>query len=95
MCKRLQVKYTLFLSDVNETWIFSTDFRKKTQILSFIKIRPVRAMRTDGHTDMKLTAPFRYFANAPKKLNNKNKNINNYCQGCKAADCKCAKVIRP
>jgi hypothetical protein len=37
-----------------ETWIFSTEFRKKTQISNFTKIRSVGAellMRTDGRTD--------------------------------------------
>jgi len=29
---RLRVKYLLFLSDFNETWVFSTDFKKNTQI---------------------------------------------------------------
>jgi hypothetical protein len=40
MWKRLHVKYPL--SDLNETWIFSADFREKAQIY-FIKIRPVGA----------------------------------------------------
>jgi len=31
------------LSDFNETVIFSTNFRKNTQIRNFIKIRPVAA----------------------------------------------------
>jgi hypothetical protein len=46
-----------------------TDFRKKAQISSFIKIRPMGAklFHTDKRTDMtKLTVAFRNFANAPK-----------------------------
>ena len=49
------VKCPLFLSDFNETWIFSTDFRK---ILSFqfywksMKWEQRCSMRTDGQTDV-------------------------------------------
>ena len=39
----LQVKYPLLLSDINETWIFSTVFRKIHTYHLFIKIRPVGA----------------------------------------------------
>jgi hypothetical protein len=39
----LQVKYPLFLSDFNETWIFFDRFSKNPQISSFVKIRPVGA----------------------------------------------------
>jgi len=43
----------LFLSDCNETWIFSTDFRKILKYKIFIKIRPVEAelFHADGWTD--------------------------------------------
>jgi len=39
----LHVKYPLFSSDFNETWISSTDFSKNIQISDFMKIRLVRA----------------------------------------------------
>ena len=46
------VKYPLFLSDFNETGIFSTDF-EKTQRSNFMKIRPMEAelFNADGWTD--------------------------------------------
>jgi len=40
----LYVKYLLFLSDFNETWIFPTDFFKYTQISDFMKFHPVEAV---------------------------------------------------
>jgi hypothetical protein len=39
----LKAKCPLFLLYVNEFGIFSTDFRKNTEISNLIKIRPVRA----------------------------------------------------
>ena len=72
-------KYALFLSDCKETWIFSTDFRKKknTQISDFVKFCPVgaelfhadkrRDRQTDRQTDMtKLIVALCNFASAPK-----------------------------
>jgi hypothetical protein len=72
----LHVKYSVFLSDVNETWIFSTDLRKILKVPNFMKPHPVRVElfhedgRTDGRTDKKLIVAFRNFDNA---LNNKHK----------------------
>jgi hypothetical protein len=52
MYVRLYVNYPLFLSDMRQSWIFETDFRKKL-IWNFNKIRPVGAelFRADGQTD--------------------------------------------
>jgi len=67
-------KVPLFLSDFNESWTFSTDFRKIPKYISLwksVKCEPSWSMRTDGRTDRlsemtKLTAAFRNFANARK-----------------------------
>jgi hypothetical protein len=48
------VKYSLFLSDFNESWTSSIDLPKNiTPTANLIKIRPVGAelFRTDGQTD--------------------------------------------
>jgi hypothetical protein len=71
MSNRLYVKYPLFLSDFNEIWIFSTDFRRSLKYevsLKSVKWEPSYVMPTEGQTDMtKLIVAFRNFANAPKK----------------------------
>jgi hypothetical protein len=69
-CNGLHIKCPLFLSDFNETWIFSTDFRKNTQISNFIKILLVGAelFHADRRTGMtKLIVALRNFAKANKK----------------------------
>jgi len=64
------VKWPQFLSDFNEPWIFSTDFRKILAYQILWKSAPWRAscsVRTDGQSDMaKLVVTFRNFAKAPK-----------------------------
>ena len=79
MQEYLHVKYPLFLSDFNDTLIFSTDFQKKKKKKKKKKLKcqvssksvpcePSFSMRTDRErqTDMtKLIAAFRNFANAP------------------------------
>ena len=79
MYSGLHVKYLLFLSDFNETGIFSTDFEKRSKI-KFHEIlssgsRVVQWGRTDGlaygQTEMtKIIVVFRNFAKAPKILLN-------------------------
>jgi len=65
----LHVKYPLLLPDFNETWIFSTNFRK---ILKFHEntsfgSRVVPGGRMDRRADTtKLRVVFRNFANASK-----------------------------
>ena len=60
----------LFLSDFDETWNFSTDFRKHSKS-KLMEIRRVGAelFHADGRTDMTyLIAAFCNLANAPKNL---------------------------
>ena len=49
----LHVKYRLFLSDFNETWIFSKVLLKNAEITNFMKIRPVEdeLFHADGRID--------------------------------------------
>jgi len=54
MYRCLNVKCPLFFSDLNEPWIFSTDFSKNTQISNSRKSAqwvPSCSMRTDGQTE--------------------------------------------
>jgi hypothetical protein len=71
---RSACKVPLFLSDVNETWIFSIVF-ENIQILNFMKIRPVEAELfhadelEDRRTDMtNLIVAIRNLANTPKNI---------------------------
>jgi hypothetical protein len=64
-------KLPLLLSDFNETWIFSTDFRKKksSNIKFYENPSIVSRVVPCGRTDMtKLIVAFRNFANAPKNV---------------------------
>ena len=53
----LRVNYPLFVSEFDEIWIFSTDFRKNIQISIFMKLCAVGTemlhadIRTDGHDE--------------------------------------------
>jgi len=69
MSSGLQLKYTSFLSDFNETWIFPS-FSKNTQISNFMKIRRVGTefFHAGGRADTKLTVAFRNFVKAPKNI---------------------------
>ena len=55
MWKRLYVKYPFIFSDFNETWIFSTNFRKNVNIKfhqnPFSGSQAVSCGQTDGWTD--------------------------------------------
>jgi len=68
----LNVEYPLFLSDFNETWIFSTVFRK---ILKYrisqqsVLWGSISSTRTDGRTDMtKIIVAFHNFVKELKNI---------------------------
>ena len=69
----LRVKYMLFLPDVSETWIFSADFQKASNMKFHwnpsSESRVVPCGQTDGQTNvMNLIVAFGNFANAPKTV---------------------------
>ena len=70
MCIGLRdVKYPLFFSNFDTTYIFSTDFRKMIKYHGNMSSgsRVVPCGRADGQTDMtKLIVTFRNFPNAPR-----------------------------
>jgi hypothetical protein len=67
----LHVQYPLLLSHFNETWIFSTDFRKLVKYQTSwksVQWESNCSLRSDRHTDRhmtKLIVAFRNFENAP------------------------------
>jgi hypothetical protein len=66
----LHVKQPLFLSDFNESWIFSIDFLKTLNVKFHENRSNVRrALLADKRTDVtKLIIAFRNFVNAPNKV---------------------------
>jgi hypothetical protein len=71
MWKRLHVQYPLFLSDFNETWILSTDFRKSLNVKFHQNPSSGSQVVPCGQTDrqkdlMKLIVAFDNFANRSK-----------------------------
>jgi hypothetical protein len=63
----LHVKYPLFSSDFNETWIFTTDFRQIIQYYFYENPSSGRQVVLCGRTVVtQLRVAFRKFANAPK-----------------------------
>ena len=64
----LQAQYPLFLTDFNETWFFSTDFRKilQYQILwKSLQWETICSMRKEGQTNRQTR---RNFVNSPKNF---------------------------
>jgi spore maturation protein CgeB len=67
MCIRVYVKFLLFLSDFNETEIFSTDFEKSSNIRSYENLSSGSQVASRRWTDMmKLIIDFHNFVSAPK-----------------------------
>jgi len=78
----LHVKYQLFLSDLNETSIFSTDFRKKPPTSNFMKIRSVgtELFHADGQTDRRDEANRRFSQFCEKRLKKAIRYIKQLCE---------------
>jgi hypothetical protein len=71
MCIGPHVKYPLYLSDFNGTWILAINFRKILKTSNLIKICPVGAelFHADRQTNMtKLIFRFCNFANVPSQF---------------------------
>ena len=69
MCIGLRVKYPLSLPDLNETRIFSTDFRKSKNLKFHENPFSVSRVVSYGQTHVtKLIVAFRNFAKAPKNV---------------------------
>ena len=76
MCIGLYVKCPLFLSNFNEPWIFSTDFRKTVTykiLWKSVQWEPSCSLRKDGQTDeqtgmVKLIVAFTNFSNGLKNV---------------------------
>ena len=67
--KTCSCKVPLFLLDINETWTFSTYFRKDPNIKLHRNLSDGSSMRTDERTDItRRTVAFRSFGNAPKNV---------------------------
>ena len=68
----LHIKHPLLLSNFNDTWFISTDFRKIIICLiswKSVQREPSCSVLTDGRTDLtKLIAAFRNFVKARKKI---------------------------
>jgi hypothetical protein len=79
------VTYPIFVSEFNETLIFSTDSNWSSQYQISRKLHPARAefMHLERRTDVtKLTGAFRDFANAPNQRKNSVMRSNNHrCHG--------------
>jgi hypothetical protein len=76
MYKRLHVKYLLFLSDLNETGIFSTGFRKISNSMQILLVG-AELFRADRQTDRydKANSWFRNFAKAPNRQTARHVNL--------------------